>query len=325
MQKIKIFVSYSHQDETWVSKEGKHKLIPWIERQIENQAEIWTDNALKRLIGEEYTKLITEKILEADIALLLISQDFVSSQYIMDVELPIIQKQYDDKQIKILPLLVTNLTQKGKDKIRWIFDLQTYPNDTKPLIDFFNNDANWAQAKVEILEGIENKIIEISNSDDSISNDVAYEKNSSISYTISNLRSSFSVKGNFKPWYSFLTFRVIGIVVILFFLTFTLFYYKWNNPAKDPDIDGLYTAQKKVYEKIRFNNLGKFYYDNKKYDEAINAYSSAIAIEPSDELALIGLSKSYKKIGKYLEANFADLIVSSMHKTEANAPLYKSE
>ena len=43
-RKIKIFVSYSHQNEDWVSDEGKYKLIHWLKRQLEGQAEIWTDH-----------------------------------------------------------------------------------------------------------------------------------------------------------------------------------------------------------------------------------------------------------------------------------------
>lgn len=158
MRKTKLFVSYSHQNEDWISKDGKYKLIPWLEKQLDNQAEIWTDHTLKTLIGEEYTKLITKKVLSADIALLLISQDFVSSPYIMEVELPLIKKQYNEDKIKVLPLLLTNLTQKGKEKIAWIFDLQIYPNDVRPLISFFKDDDEWENLKVEILEGIENKI-----------------------------------------------------------------------------------------------------------------------------------------------------------------------
>ena len=158
METIKIFVSYSHSNEDWITSEGKFKLIPWIDRQLGGRVEVWTDHALKQQIGEEYTKLIKDKILNADIAILLISQDFVSSQYITDIELPLIRQCYMVGTLKIVPLLLTNLTQKGKDKISWIFDLQTYPNDTKPLITFFNQDAEWEKIKVEILEGIENKI-----------------------------------------------------------------------------------------------------------------------------------------------------------------------
>jgi len=187
MEIIKIFVSYSHQNEDWVSKEGKYKLIPWLERQLEGQAEIWTDHALKKLIGEEYTKLITEKILEVDIVLLLISQDFVSSQYIMDVELPLIREQYKKGEIIILPLLLTDLTKKGKEKISWIFELQIYPNDTKPLIEYSSNDAEWAKTKVEVLDGIENKIVIIQNQTDSLIQEQQKEQRSNIFDTLTPL------------------------------------------------------------------------------------------------------------------------------------------
>lgn len=82
----------------------------------------------------------------------------------MDVELPLIKQQYDGKKIKVMPLLITNLNQRGRDKIKWIFDLQTYPNDTKPLIDYYNIDVLWENMKVENLDGIETKIDSILNS-----------------------------------------------------------------------------------------------------------------------------------------------------------------
>ena len=163
MKKINIFVSYSHDNADWVDKEGKYKLIPWLEKQLNGQAEIWTDHALKKLIGEKYSKLIAEKILGADIALLLISQNFVTSPFIVEKELPLILAQYEAKKIKIVPLLISNLTQRGKERIKWIFDLQTYPNDTKPLIEYYSNDAEWENMKVEILDGIEHKIDAIQN------------------------------------------------------------------------------------------------------------------------------------------------------------------
>jgi len=158
--KFKIFVSYSHQNEDWVSNNGKYKFIPWLEMQLADVAEIWTDRILKRLPGEEFTKLITEKVNEADFALLLISQDFVSSKYIMDIELPIIMQRYHNGKIEILPFLLTGLTKKSRKKIEWILKLEIYPNETKPLIEFVNNDADWTQIKIEILEGVENRIEE---------------------------------------------------------------------------------------------------------------------------------------------------------------------
>jgi tetratricopeptide (TPR) repeat protein len=200
MPKIKIFVSYSHEDEVWVSSSipGANKLIPWLEKQLRNTAEIWTDHALKELPGERYSKLINEKILDADIALLLISQDFVSSEFIMEKELPLIKQQYDDEKIKIIPLLITNVSTDGKEKIAWIFDLQTYPNDTKPLISFLKDAAAWSEVRVEILNGINNKINSIKKQvnpshaqvivEDSTNIDekIVFQKNDIIDYKESN-------------------------------------------------------------------------------------------------------------------------------------------
>jgi hypothetical protein len=161
---MKIFVSYSHRDSDWVSEDGKYQLIPWLKEQLEGEAEIWTDHVLKQLIGDDYTKLIKSKIQDADIIILLISQNFAKPGFIHDVELPLIKQQYDKETTKVIPLLISRLTASGKRKLNWIFDLQTYPNDTRPILDFVHDSARWEDVKVDILEGIENKIETINNS-----------------------------------------------------------------------------------------------------------------------------------------------------------------
>nr|WP_320000334.1 toll/interleukin-1 receptor domain-containing protein [uncultured Draconibacterium sp.] len=160
-QEMKIFVSYSHQNSEWVSDSGKYPLIPWLKEQLVGQAEIWTDHALKQMLGEDYTKLISSKINEADIAILLISQEFARPGYIHNVEMPLMKERYNREELKIIPLLISRLSKKGKENVSWIFDLQTYPNDTKPLLSFVNDDAQWADIRVDILDGIETKIEQI--------------------------------------------------------------------------------------------------------------------------------------------------------------------
>jgi hypothetical protein len=34
--KVRIFVSFSHENEDWVFKEGKYKLIPWLEKLLDD-------------------------------------------------------------------------------------------------------------------------------------------------------------------------------------------------------------------------------------------------------------------------------------------------
>jgi hypothetical protein len=158
-RKIKIFVSYSHKNKDWVDETGKYRLIPWLKDQLKRKhVEFWTDHALQNHVGEEYRKNIRKNIDEADIALLLISQDFASSDFINEFELPWIHENYKEETIKVIPLLIQQVSEAGKEDISWIFDLQTIPNDIKPIIEFYGHDAEWTNIKNNILDAIYKKI-----------------------------------------------------------------------------------------------------------------------------------------------------------------------
>jgi len=348
MLKIKIFVSYSHQNEDWVLKEGKFKLIPWLERQLEGQAEIWTDHALKRMIGEEYTILINEKISAADIALLLISQDFVSSQYIMDVELPLIQQKYKNHKIKILPLLITDLTKKGKEKISWIFDLQTYPNDTKPLIDFANNNADWERVKVEILEGVETKIDEqykFLTRQIIITEDKETDKVHLKVVAIDNNKTVpiFQHKISVQNYILKAILMVLGILVLL-----SIGFFIINNITKNNhsirnskkvsvvndtlkntieffDDDLLFKSNEKRHKKADYLKIAYTSYLNGEYDKAIEAYEKVIDISYDYADAYFGLSNSYAKIGNYKKSNAYHNTAIYYQKQNNAPPQYVSE
>ncbi len=106
MPTVHVFVSYSHRDETWV-KEGTYGLIPWLAQQLKRTGvEIWYDHALKQLPGAEYRKLIKSEIDRAHLAILLISQDFVSSDFIQKFELPWIRQRVEGGELSLIPILV---------------------------------------------------------------------------------------------------------------------------------------------------------------------------------------------------------------------------
>jgi len=165
MDTIKIFVSYSHQNGDWVEEDGKYKLIPWLKKQLEQYDVVfWTDHVLQNHIGEEYEKKIKENIDNSDIAFLLISQEFAASSFIKTKELPWIKEAFDAKRIKkIIPLQLTGLSNLGKKNVEWILALQTIANDTKPLIEYTDNDRNWYDIRIKILNAIEDKIEAIRN------------------------------------------------------------------------------------------------------------------------------------------------------------------
>ncbi len=314
MKKIKIFVSYSHQNEDWVSKEGKYKLIPWLEKQLSDQAEIWTDHALKELIGEEYTKLIKEKILDAEIALLLISQDFVTSQFIIEIELQLIKHQYLNEKLKIIPLLITNLSKSGKERISWIFDLQIYPNDTKPLISFVNNDADWENIKIEILDSIENKIESFRDNKTRTTINISEKKSDlqpGIIKTDKQLLQSYTAKDFFNRGDEAYEQGFYELAIDYFekaVLKNPCYEYAYNYLGASYKNAGEYDKSIAAFEKAieikpkyanAYFNLGSLFDEKCDYDKAISAYKKVISIKPEYADAYYNMGITYRKNGEY--------------------------
>ena len=154
MSTIHVFVSYSHRDDTWV-KEGTHGLIPWLAQQLKrNNVEIWYDHALKHLPGAEYRKLIQSEIDRAHIAILLISQDFVSSDFIQEFELPWIRERVDRGDLSLIPILVGSTLD---EDLGWLADRQMIPGKPAPLIEYTESTAKWQAVRLEILGAIRDR------------------------------------------------------------------------------------------------------------------------------------------------------------------------
>ena len=113
MAKAHIFISYAHEDKEWVLEgPGNIHLIPRIRRHTSPDAEIWFDEGL--VIGEKWDEEIHNHIVQSHIAILLISESFVSSDYIVNKELVWIKEQVEKNDMKIVPLLIGNITEKSK-------------------------------------------------------------------------------------------------------------------------------------------------------------------------------------------------------------------
>ena len=74
--KLRLFISYSHEDEKLKSDLDKHLIM--LKRS--GKVEVWNDRQL--IAGQEWDSNIKKEMQEADIILLLISADFNNSEYI---------------------------------------------------------------------------------------------------------------------------------------------------------------------------------------------------------------------------------------------------
>ena len=96
----KIFISYSHLDCEWL--ERLCIFLKPLERRYE--VDIWNDNRIEP--GTPWKEEIDEAIKTADIAILLVSQNFLGSEFILKDELPPLLEAAEKKGTKIVSLLI---------------------------------------------------------------------------------------------------------------------------------------------------------------------------------------------------------------------------
>lgn len=133
-EKPKIFISYSHQDKRFLKELKKH--LKQIER--ENLADIFYDGDIEP--GKEFDKEIKKRILEADIILLLISINFINSDYIYSVELKTALERHDNGLSKVIPIILSDCNWKN---IAPLSKLLALPKDGKPITDYNNTDKPY--------------------------------------------------------------------------------------------------------------------------------------------------------------------------------------
>jgi len=95
-----VFISYSHNDAEFLNRIKVH-LKP-LEKQ--NLIDLWDDTKLKA--GLEWKKEIEKALDVAGIALLLISADFLASDFITENELPPLLNNAQEKGTTILPVIL---------------------------------------------------------------------------------------------------------------------------------------------------------------------------------------------------------------------------
>ena len=100
-EKPKAFISYSHKDKIYLQRLMVH-LRP-LERK--GLIDIWVDSKLKA--GDQWKEEIEKALKTASIAILLISADFMASEFIIDNELPPLLSQVEVKGTKIIPVILS--------------------------------------------------------------------------------------------------------------------------------------------------------------------------------------------------------------------------
>jgi small GTP-binding protein len=140
---IKLFISYSHKDE--VLRERLDIELKGMQRSLPLEA--WHDRHL--LAGSLVHSEILKQLQAADIVLLLISPDFMASDYCFNKEMEIALKDYEAGRNIVIPVIVRKTADWSEHQIGHHTAL---PKDGKPLKQWADEDEFWA----DVNQGIRN-------------------------------------------------------------------------------------------------------------------------------------------------------------------------
>jgi hypothetical protein len=138
---VKIFTSYAHEDEGLKGELDKFLKV------LKRSGKIATWNDRELIAGQEWNENIMYELREANIILLLVSVDFIASDFIWDNELVEAMKRHEAGTACVVPIILRNCQWTSLPFAK----LQALPKNATPVTDYQDPD----EAFTEIVTGIE--------------------------------------------------------------------------------------------------------------------------------------------------------------------------
>ncbi|MFH1679072.1 MAG: toll/interleukin-1 receptor domain-containing protein, partial [Candidatus Eisenbacteria bacterium] len=135
-----IFLAYSHSDEDVRNELEKQLAV------LKRSGEIATWHDRRIPPGDDWKGTIDRNLETADIVLLLVSADFLASDYCYDVEAKRALERHDRKEARVIPVILRDCDWKNSPLGR----LQALPEDGRPVAKFPDRD----EALLAVVVGI---------------------------------------------------------------------------------------------------------------------------------------------------------------------------
>lgn len=146
----KIIFSYSHIDEHYRNELDKHLIM--LKRQ--DLIKVWHDR--KIVAGEVWDEEIKAKFQQADMVLLMISSDFLNSEYIWEQELKIVRERLGTKDgVRVIPIFTRPCDTTGLDFMK----LQGGQRDNQSQLPWLSTSTNRDQVYVDIVGEIRKALV----------------------------------------------------------------------------------------------------------------------------------------------------------------------
>jgi len=168
--KTKIFISYHHKDEEWKD----HLLTHLRVLQKRGIIDLWDDHRIRP--GHNWYVAIKKALDSASVALLLVSADFLASEFLLNEEIPNLLSQRKNEGLHVIPVIVRPCVWR---EVEWLARMQVLPKDGGFLSNGDKNQIDSALAEIatEVAKAVSgqedserhgDEVIELSNDTQSI-------------------------------------------------------------------------------------------------------------------------------------------------------------
>jgi TIR domain len=144
---LRIFCSYSHEDEEylnelWISLAGVRQqgLIEW-----------WHDREISP--GIDWDQAIDENLDSSEIVLLLVTPNFMSSEYVQKKEIKRALEKHERGEARVIPIIIRYTDWKWAP----IGKLQALPKDGTPIVAWPDRDEAW----LDVVRGVRKAVEEL--------------------------------------------------------------------------------------------------------------------------------------------------------------------
>jgi len=145
---IRIFVTYSHQDEKYLADTSLLGYLSGLER---DGFEFWTDQKIQA--GELWQESIRRQLDQADVILALVSMAFLNSDYCRNVEVATAIERRKREGATILPIILSPCDWKREP---WLAETQALPSRGRTIERDFRDKGRRDELYLTILESLRN-------------------------------------------------------------------------------------------------------------------------------------------------------------------------
>jgi internalin A len=144
---VRVFISYAHKDERFrLALEPHLKLL-----QRQRLIATWHDRLIKP--GTQWKDVIDANLEHANLILLLVSADFMHSDYCWEVEMKRALERHIKKEAVVIPIIIRDVSWSKAP----FAELQALPDKAKSVDKWKNKDSAWRN----VADGIEKVAVEL--------------------------------------------------------------------------------------------------------------------------------------------------------------------